>query len=56
MHYPRIPLSTLSSIMANCMKVAMDEYDQDKFASGVLSGVVKNNKYVVKEGLILKRN
>lgn len=34
----------------------MDEYAQDEFDSGILSGMVKNKRYVVKEWLILMRN
>lgn len=47
---------SLSSITGDWKKAVMDEYAQDEFVFGVLSGVVKNKRYVVKEGLILKRN
>lgn len=47
---------SLSSIVAKWNKDVMDEYAQDDFASRVLSGALKNKRYVVREGLILKRN
>lgn len=36
--------------------MVMVEYARDEFVVGILSGVVKNRRYVVKDGLILKRN
>lgn len=34
----------------------MVEYVRNKFAHGILNGTVRNKRYVVKDGLILKRN
>lgn len=42
--------------MTDWKKAIMDEYAEDEFDYGILSGVVKNKRYVVKEGMILKRN
>ena len=34
----------------------MAEYTRDEFAQGILGGTVRNKRYMVREGLILKRN
>lgn len=34
----------------------MIEYIKDEFGQGILDGTVRNKRYIVREGLILKRN
>lgn len=34
----------------------MDEYARDEFATRILNGKVRNKRYVIKKGLIMRRN
>lgn len=47
---------SLSSIIANWKKTITTEYTKDKFTQGILDGAIRNKRYTVREGLILKRN
>lgn len=52
---------SLFTITVDCKKMIIleyikDEYTKDEFTTGILSGVVKNKRYVIRDGLILKRN
>jgi len=47
---------SLSIIIADWKKMIMDEYTKDKFIARILSGMVKNRRYVIRDGIILKRN
>lgn len=46
---------SLSTIKAHWKEEVMKEYTQDDFATKIISGVIKNKRYSVKEGLIFKR-
>jgi len=42
--------------MIDWKKTVVEEYAKDKFSSEILDGKVRNKNYVVKEGLIMRRN
>lgn len=42
--------------MAGWKETVMEEYSTDKFASEVMNGKIKDKGYVIKEGLIMRKN